>query len=141
MVSMNYAKAGRAVITVKSNKTGEHKTFKLTKKEYQRDDGELHVAYFVGIRRGEDYKPMGTLIAGEAKPNRITHESITKEDFAGFAWMMRAIEAQDDRGMAEIKHEGHCGRCGRELTDPDSIDLGIGPECAKMMGLVMAVAA
>jgi hypothetical protein len=24
---------------------------------------------------------------------------------------------------------GHCRRCGRKLTDPHSIDLGIGPEC------------
>ena len=29
---------------------------------------------------------------------------------------------------------GHCGVCGRTLTDPNSIALGIGPVCAGRMG-------
>jgi hypothetical protein len=28
-------------------------------------------------------------------------------------------------------HMGKCGRCGRALTDPDSIRTGLGPECRK----------
>ena len=28
-----------------------------------------------------------------------------------------------------VYHSGACGRCGRELTDPESIKLGIGPTC------------
>ena len=35
----------------------------------------------------------------------------------------------------EIWHEGRCGRCARRLTVPSSIILGIGPECAEIMGL------
>jgi hypothetical protein len=35
----------------------------------------------------------------------------------------------------EIRHVGKCGRCGRTLTDPDSINRGIGPDCAEMMGI------
>lgn len=34
-----------------------------------------------------------------------------------------------------IKHIGKCGRCGRELTNPASIDSGIGPECARQIGV------
>lgn len=30
-------------------------------------------------------------------------------------------------------HEGRCGKCGRRLTVPASINSGIGPECAKQM--------
>ena len=33
----------------------------------------------------------------------------------------------------EIRHEGSCGRCGRPLTVPSSIDRGIGPDCAALM--------
>lgn len=29
----------------------------------------------------------------------------------------------------EIKEEDRCGKCGRQLTDPVSIERGIGPEC------------
>ena len=30
-----------------------------------------------------------------------------------------------------VHHEGRCGRCGRALTVPSSIESGIGPECAR----------
>jgi predicted metal-dependent hydrolase len=32
-----------------------------------------------------------------------------------------------------VHHEGKCGRCGRLLTVPSSIESGIGPECSKIM--------
>lgn len=32
-------------------------------------------------------------------------------------------------------HEGVCGRCGRRLTVPESIETGFGPECRKAVGL------
>jgi hypothetical protein len=31
----------------------------------------------------------------------------------------------------EIYHDGRCGRCGRQLTTPDSVTSGFGPECIK----------
>jgi hypothetical protein len=33
----------------------------------------------------------------------------------------------------EIWHEGKCGKCGRQLTVPSSIETGIGPECIKTL--------
>jgi hypothetical protein len=33
-------------------------------------------------------------------------------------------------------HIGICGICGRDLTDPYSIHIGIGPTCRKRVGLV-----
>lgn len=30
--------------------------------------------------------------------------------------------------------EGKCGRCARRLTTPESVQLGFGPECAKLLG-------
>lgn len=35
-----------------------------------------------------------------------------------------------DALVAYGKHTGVCGKCGRTLTDPESIDAGIGPVCA-----------
>lgn len=31
------------------------------------------------------------------------------------------------------KHTGHCGMCGKSLTDQESIDRGIGPVCASRL--------
>jgi hypothetical protein len=33
----------------------------------------------------------------------------------------------------EIWHEGRCGRCSRPLTVPESIETGLGPECARKL--------
>jgi hypothetical protein len=33
-----------------------------------------------------------------------------------------------------IWHEGRCGRCGRRLTVPESIESGYGPECIGKIG-------
>ena len=30
-------------------------------------------------------------------------------------------------------HEGRCGRCGRKLTVPESIEAGYGPECINLV--------
>ena len=38
-----------------------------------------------------------------------------------------------DRGVLpealRVLHHGRCGRCGRKLTTPESIRLGLGPVC------------
>jgi hypothetical protein len=41
---------------------------------------------------------------------------------------------QELPGGYKIHHEGRCGKCGRLLTVPESVETGIGPECAKRMG-------
>jgi len=33
----------------------------------------------------------------------------------------------------------HCSRCGRRLTDPQSIRRGYGPECAQKLGIIVTV--
>lgn len=43
-------------------------------------------------------------------------------------------EAYEQHGY-RVHHEGRCGRCGRKLTVPESVETGIGPECAEIMGL------
>lgn len=56
-------------------------------------------------------------------------------DDMSFTWCERAITAlaavDRDEAMATYGRElGHCGDCGRELTDKASRDRGIGPTCA-----------
>ena len=47
-----------------------------------------------------------------------------------FIWFLNRIEADKPTDGFEFWHEGKCGRCGRKLTVPESIEAGIGPECA-----------
>ena len=45
-------------------------------------------------------------------------------------WTFRAAEGGDLRTVRAL-HSGCCGRCGRKLTVPESIDTGLGPVCAR----------
>lgn len=57
------------------------------------------------------------------------------------AWLVKGLAQGADLTKAvELRHEGRCGRCGRKLTTPASIDTGIGPVCAAALGIDWAVA-
>ena len=38
-------------------------------------------------------------------------------------------------GNLIVYHVGKCGRCGKKLTDPESILTGLGPSCSKYMNV------
>lgn len=77
-------------------------------------------------------------------PNRA---NFGVEAFESLAWLIRQInawEAAPEEGpagyprkeiqnrfsvLAEFWHSGRCSKCGRELTDPVSIENGLGPVC------------
>lgn len=92
-------------------------------------------------------EPLWWILWGEGEGTCVG--KITEAGAVGFAGKIRmlgadpaAIKAALDEierdPLAAIKAHGvatgRCGCCGRELTDPDSIALGIGPICADKLG-------
>ena len=51
-----------------------------------------------------------------------------------FQYLLDYMGGKTEAKSLEIWHEGRCGRCGRKLTVPSSIESGIGPECASKLG-------
>lgn len=50
--------------------------------------------------------------------------------------LMWVLERGDNLpSKVHLVHSGTCSRCGRVLTDFESIQYGLGPECRKKMGL------
>jgi Family of unknown function (DUF6011) len=130
--------AGRAVLTLVSQKTGNRYTYKVTKKPDQRRR-DLYV-WFVKLRQREtgqedgDYRYIGLIRQGDASLTwaRDAHD-VNELATRGFAWFVYHVMAKRPKmpPACEVWHAGHCGRCGRELTDPQSIETGYGPECRK----------
>lgn len=130
-----FALAGNATFTVTSRKTGVRFTFKVRQ---PRPETPHFVSLMTGADNENDFAYFGFITAkGEfvhAKPekSRITPEAPSAK---GFAWLWRNIDnAPKLAEQVEIHHEGRCCRCGRKLTVPESVESGIGPECAAMMG-------
>lgn len=47
------------------------------------------------------------------------------------AWLTKCLMNPERlAAQATVYHAGKCGRCGRKLTVPSSIETGLGPECA-----------
>jgi hypothetical protein len=124
MITSDFVFAGRAVFTV-SNDKGEHFTYKVSK---HKDDD----IYFAKVLSGaDDYSYMGVL----DKTAHIVHKgkkgmSSSAKSVKVLNWALRVID--DKTTLPEgysIVHSGVCGRCGRELTDPVSIETGLGPVC------------
>lgn len=40
-----------------------------------------------------------------------------------------------DHGLSYARRSGRCFACGLELTEPQSLDLGVGPDCRRRLGM------
>jgi hypothetical protein len=137
----SFFSAGAAVFTV-ANAEGEHHTFRVSypSKDGVRDEtGPLFVGHLTGPNNDADYSYMG-IFDPRAVALRLTKASRKRglsEDakiVKVFVWVVRMVRA--GKSLPEgytVQHEGMCGRCGRRLTTPASIETGIGPICAEKM--------
>jgi len=48
-----------------------------------------------------------------------------------FSYIYQKLKEKNLPEFVEFWHEGVCGKCGRKLTVPESIESGFGPECIK----------
>lgn len=142
MIGKEFILAGKAIFTVSNNK-GEWYTFRVKHKEAE---GRFQEAWFVSLLTGPDntasYTYLGMLspqALDASQRVRLTAKSKYSESSKPvqvLRWALHLVWTGGTfpEGYA-IKHEGRCGRCGRLLTVPESIDRGIGPECyGKMEG-------
>lgn len=129
-----FVKAGDAIFTVRSVRTGTRFTFRVTVCE---DRPELFfVKVLTGSDNSGDYQYLGTIRDGvwaHGRKSRITPDAPSAR---AFAWLAPRLLAGIVPADVEIFHEGRCGRCARRLTVPESVARGIGPECAGMLECV-----
>lgn len=139
--------AGHLVASVKSAKTGEHITIKMqccqkndsgTGKKWPKVELRKASHVFVSVPRaggGWDDK-VGTFYPRSGKFYTANHADPAR------VWAAAAVATWVNQGggpvheqVSDIFETDQCGRCGKDLTDPVSIQRGIGPECyGKMTG-------
>ena len=138
---LTFLSGGNAKFTIQSKKTGKHFTFKVSQgwdgKSNKRD---TTTPFFVSVLNGPDneadfmfigFIPLNKmafrrpeLVAGrKGRPDAPS--------FKALDWVLKRLTQNVLPEDLEVQHEGHCCRCGRTLTHPDSLKSGIGPECRK----------
>ena len=125
----NFILAGKAIITVENVETGNRFTYKISAHK----EKTLHfVSLLTGPDNLRDYSYMGTIFdAGEFRWTRSSRVGKDAMSFKAFDYVWRKLLNGGLPKQIKIWHEGRCCKCGRVLTVPESIERGIGPECAQ----------
>lgn len=123
-----FALAGNARLTLVSAVTGTRFTYRIRK-------GSRDGAWFVGVLTGadneSDYAKLGMIASEAFRTFAKVNIGPDAPSFKAFAWAWGHIAKGNIPPTLAVYHEGRCGRCARPLTDPVSIESGLGPECRK----------
>ncbi len=131
--ALKFLLAGNARITLKSTATGKHISYRVQCPKD--DDGKLdksihYVKVLTGPDNGSDYQYIGYV-----RDERFFHggaKSFASKEapsVIAFGWALKHLTDLEMPEGLEVYHEGKCGRCGRALTVPESIESGLGPVC------------
>ena len=121
--------AGRATFTLQGRGARCY-TYKVTRSE---DGGAYFVSLLTGPDNTADYTYMGLLDVDTGRVRLTAKSTYTPASTPVIAlrWALPILWRGDELPTpARLLHIGRCGRCGRALTVPSSINAGIGPECA-----------
>jgi len=123
--------AGKSKFTLENIKTNIHLTFSVTKVPEKQ-------MYFVGVcNKYDGYMFIGCLYTNKeltefsfVKGKKLNPDeeqlSIKAFNYIKADYLERNIPNEN----MKFYHHGHCCKCGRVLTTPESIKAGIGPFCA-----------
>ena len=121
-------KTHNGTITVANPATGEHRTFKVnTQPEDARfAPGQRIVSLLTGPNNDEDFTAFGFVNENGRiclwSRNRTPH-------FEKLAFILEQPEKAATKWGLTYQWSARCRRCNRTLTDPESIETGIGPTC------------
>ena len=126
--------AGKSIFTIESQDSGVWYTYKMNVAKKNEN------LYFVSVLRGTDnlssYSYMGLVIKeGDNYKFTLTKNSKYKIDATcvkAFGFFFTNITRNFIHPKMNFYHMGYCGRCGKALTVPDSVERGLGPYCANL---------
>ena len=122
--------------TIKSSKTGEHRTFKVHTQDEKSEfaPGKRIVSLLTGSENDSDSSYTGFAFIDEDGIHVWSKKRGDGlwETYADMLWSLsldQGFSLWAQKGFT-IMGEGRCIRCNRLLTTPESVMLGIGPVCA-----------
>lgn len=127
--------SGKPEFTLKSLETGNEEIFVVKRKED---------FYYVNNRVREGFGLLKMLPDAHEnvwifdKMRKLMGYQIKQAEIFEWFWnacILRPYEMRLLQKIQLINHTGRCGRCHRPLDDPDSMVIGIGPDCFKKLNL------
>ena len=126
-------RAGKATLTVE-NPQGDHVTFMVVApgrgNSLKREEKIRFVKVMTGSDNDAHYTYVGILNPTEGVKLTKASKLVGDNRVSVVAWAIRCIVRGSLPEGYQIRHAGACLRCGRKLTNPESLDVMFGPECA-----------
>ena len=132
----DYILGGKGIATIRSEATGTRFTFKFGVPKNPTPGRKVPI--FVKLLMSpETYQYVGCVWREDGGGLSYSHKCGGRvgEDapsIKAFKWFLKCIERRILPDQLSVYHEGVCGRCGRTLTVPESIENGMGPVCASI---------
>lgn len=126
--------AGRCEFMVRSIRTGNEEIFVVNKSKHED-------FYWVNNRLRE---PLGKLtpVPGTAEvmydfePKNSFTTKFQQDQINIFSWLWRnVLKGTAHKQAVVVNYQQRCAHCHRPLDNPDSIIIGIGPDCFKKLNL------
>jgi hypothetical protein len=125
-----YLSAGNATFTVESTKLNKRFTYKVMHKKKDKCAHRYMVYKMYGNDNENNYRYIGLFYAdtGVYKPANLGETTLYDKMFSSFVKMLYD-NVNPWYNTCLFYKSTKCACCGRKLTTPESVELGIGPEC------------
>jgi hypothetical protein len=112
------------VFTIKSKETGKEFTYNIQRFESKRLQKYLtKVLVETGYLQ---WQTVGYYENGQVTMHNRVNTNLTAK---AISYVMSRVQNNKDLNLVEVYHMGQCLKCGKALTDSESIRTGLGPIC------------
>lgn len=136
---MAYVTGGNAIFTLVSPRTGRRYTYKMLRSKSSPSQYEIRMLqgddntdskqyHFIGRFYDEDKHKIWFASVPTRWATYKLWPNILSYSEKAISWVLLKTQQYLDKGL-QFWMSGHCAKCGRLLTDPESIVTGFGPHC------------
>ena len=121
------------ILTIQNPASGEHRTFRIRRRSEKSKfaPGQRTVGLLVGSCNQTDYQEFAFV----GDDGRVILWRKHRES-AFYQWVAKCL-TNPERYVEKVafNFEARCRRCSRVLSTPDSVSVGLGPECRGKEGM------
>lgn len=121
--AVRYIEGGKATVTFRNPQTNNRYTYNINQSKHS-----THIMFVSVLVAPNEYMYIGYI------KNHVFHYSkksklpVDARSIKTFRYVYHKLQTNSLK-LVEIYHHGNCGRCGRILTVPKSIEIGFGSFC------------
>ena len=130
----DYCMGGNAIVTLASPTHVHHTYYIRAPWKEDKDEFASDIRFVYHKERNGRWTYVGEICNNGTKFRKTKSSRYYETDkiFKGAAYVVKMMNRDFETPMI-LQHEGCCSRCGKRLTDPVSIQRGLGPNCYRIL--------